>query len=57
VNDEHTAGGVVCHPVGNGAEQVVTYAGKTAVADDEQISILLLGDSEEGVRGLPQASG
>jgi hypothetical protein len=47
---------VVRDTVGDAAEQVAPYSGHAAVADHKQVGAELLGDGEESVRRLPQAS-
>jgi len=56
VHDVHTAGRVVRHAVGDVAKQVATYPADPPIADHQQVRVQFLGDCEEGVRRLPQAS-
>src|SRR5581483_4197812 len=56
MHDVDAARRVMGDSVGDAAQQVAPDTGHAAVADDEQVGADLLGDGEEGVRRLPQAS-
>src|ERR1022692_1933383 len=52
---QHRAGRMMRHLVGHRAKQEALGAGHTLVANDDQISLALLGDIEDRIRGIALA--